>query len=525
MRVLLIQPPLSDFYHTSIRTYPLGIMYLAEAIKEDSHVCLLDLRTGFKPKETEDLFFKDLNNFYRKDIRSPFSLFSKYQYFGMDKNIIKKKIEDFKPHIVCISSLFSTYFEEALEIAKIVKSISKDIIVVSGGNHPTLFPEQVLLNKEIDFLIRGEGETPLRELIKTLKKGGNISNIEGLCLKNKDYHHISEINVEKQIDIIPARELIDPSGYKIGRRLYAFVISSRGCPKRCSFCGKPPYPFRKISLSTIEKDIDKCMSLGIGHLDFEDDMLTLDKPHFAGLLDVLKDKNLYITAMNGIYHETLTHPLLEKMLKAGFRRLNISLVDLSEEILSRQNRFLNNIDSLLKILDEMDFQTEIHFIIGLPGQEPAHVTNSIIFLMERRCLPAPSVFYLAPGSPIFESVKDNINFKAMRSSYMIEFNPLFDRKTTFTLLLISRFVNFLKFIIDKNSGIKYLSEIPYLLKDDEKLIFSLLFREKTFYAIKKDKNEIIKQPVNSELIRFFLDKARGSSIKGFKTKNIILFDL
>jgi anaerobic magnesium-protoporphyrin IX monomethyl ester cyclase len=83
---------------------------------------------------------------------------------------IKKIIIEKKPDIVVISCLFSTYFNEALEVAYIVKSIKSDTKIIVGGNHPTLFPEEVLKHFCIDFVIRGDGEEPFRLLVENLMK-------------------------------------------------------------------------------------------------------------------------------------------------------------------------------------------------------------------------------------------------------------------------------------------------------------------------------------------------------------------
>lgn len=525
MKVLLIQPPISDFYDTKIRTYPLGLLYLGGKVKDICNISLLDLRSGYRPKESWDPFFDDLKEFYKRDTSSPFSLFSKFYYFGMDKNLIKKKILEYSPDLVCISSLFSTYFYDALEIARLVKELNKNVPVVFGGNHPTHFPEEVLRYKEIDFVIRGEGETPLLNLIKALKGEREVKGIEGLCYKRDDELFISPINVEKDINILPERSLLDSSRYKIGKSPYVFMLTSRGCPKNCIFCGKPPYPFRKISIETIRRDLENCLNLGISHIDFEDDMLTLDKGHFEEVLKLFDNLNLSLTAMNGLYPENLTEGLLDKMYRAGFRRLNISMVDLSREVIKTQNRFSTNFRALLKSLESKDFLVEVHFIIGLPQQKPSDVMDTLIFLMERRCLPAPSIFYLAPGSEIFNIYRGILDFKALRSSYIIEFSENFNRKTTYTLLLLSRFINFVKAFIDKNPEIKSLSELKTIFEDRVEEIFCLLLKEKKFYSLNMTNKNLIEEPVEKDLIELFFKKAKNTFIKGFKTENTIIFDI
>ncbi|MCX7990911.1 MAG: B12-binding domain-containing radical SAM protein [Proteobacteria bacterium] len=526
MRVLLIQPPISDFYDTKIRTYPLGLLYLGSRIKDIAEVKLLDLRTGYKPKIIEDIFFSELKEFYRDNRLSPFTFFSRYYYFGIDKSLISKKIAEFKPDMVCISSLFSTYFYDVIDIAKEVKKINKDIIVVSGGNHPTIFPEKVLRYKEIDFVIRGEGETPLNQLIKAIRNKNGFDEIKGLCYKKDDKLILSPPNIEEDINILPERTLLDSSRYRIGKSKYAFMITTRGCPKRCNFCGRPDLPFRKIDLKIIEKDMENCHSSGVTHIDFEDDMLTFDKTNFKKVLEISADYNFTISAMNGIYPENLDKDILDKMYRAGFRRLNISLVDISEKVIKNQNRFKMNLTGLIKLLENSEFMTEVHFIIGLPSQKEEDVLDTLIFLMEHRCLPAPSIFYLAPGSKIYNDYqkKEEIDLRALRSSYMFEISGDFTRKKIYTFLLVSRFINFVKKNIDRNPHMNNLSELSDI-SEEYKYLLELLYKEKKFFFIDTHTNMLIEEPVEKDLIELFFKKSKNRFIKGFKSHKRIIFDL
>ncbi len=527
MKVLLIQPPISDFYDTKIRTYPLGLLYLGAKIKDIVDVTLLDLRTGFKPKIIREPFFEDLNEFYKDNKISPFSFFKSFYYFGIDKTKIKQKIKEIKPDIICISSLFSTYFYDLLDAVREIKKANKDILIVVGGNHPTIYTHDTLSYKEIDFVIRGEGETPLYNLVKSIKEGSSIKGIRGLSYREGDNVVISSVNVEETIDLVPYRDLLDSKRYKIGKKNYAFMITTRGCPKRCSFCGKPEAPFRKINIETIKSDLENCLSLGVEIIDFEDDMLTLDRDHFEDVLNIFYRKNLLLTAMNGIYAENLDEELLKKMYLAGFRRLNISLVDISKEILSSHNRFKANFTKLLAFLENSDFNTEIHFIIGLPKQRVEDVINTMLFLMEHRCLPAPSIFYLAPGSKIFNDYKeiDRFDIRAFRSSYMIEIDENFNRRNIYTLLLLVRFINLVKAYIDKNPYIKKLSDVLDLLDGMERQIFKHFLEEKFFYYFDRDSGFLTKEPVEKDLIELFFKKAKNRFIKGFKSLNKIVFDI
>ncbi len=536
MKVILVQPPIEDFYNTKIRTYPLQLLYLGTKIKDICDVSIVDLRTNFKSTIISKHPFPELHNFYREGIRTPFAMFNKYYRFGAGKELIKKIIIDNQPDMVAISSLFTTYSAEAREVAVIAKEISRDIITVIGGTHPTIFPDFELNNHDIDYVIRGEGETPLFSLIQHLKKGmiDEIDKIPGICFRGRgDVNHISEINIENNIDLIPCRSLIESGNYRIGRKSYTFFMTSRGCPFHCAFCGKPPVPYRRRSLASIESEIEDCLNLKIQAIDFEDDMLTYDTNFFNNILDVLKGKDMVMSAMNGIYAETLNKETLHKMYDAGFRRLNFSLVDISRTVTRTQRRHLpGNFLQLLPFLENSFFLIEIHFIIGLPEQRPEDVMETLIFLMSKRLLPGPSIFYPAPGSPLFSKKLNNDSakqFKYMRSSSMTEINPLFPRDVIYTLIKLTRFINFVKHCLDNNPSLERLSDIPALLVNEneqfDRHIITTLLQKKRFECFDLKEETFIEEAQNLNVIEEFFKKAGNSTIRGFKTMNSLVIDL
>lgn len=536
MKVLLIQPPVEDFYHTKIRTYPLQLVYLATKIKDICDVSVIDFRTNIKSKAIQEQPFPGLKDYYRTGFRTPFSMFNKYYRFGVGSEEIKKAISDNKPDVVAISSLFTAYAAEAQEIAGLAKEVSRTIVTVMGGTHPTVFPEIVLNNPDVDYIVRGEGETPLFRLIQLLESGrkGGIDEIPGVCfIKEDNIGHISDIYVEDDIDLIPDRRFLRPENYRIGKKNYTFFLTSRGCPFNCSFCGKPPVPYRGRSLVSIEKEIEECINLNIQAIDFEDDMLTYDKKFFNSVLDMLKGKGVTLSAMNGIYAETLNEETLDKMYDAGFRRLNFSLVDISSAVIRKQKRHLPaKFLQLLPYLESSPFLVEIHFIIGLPEQTPEDVIETLIFLMGKRLLPGPSIFYLAPGSPMFDK---NFNgnseeqLKSMRSSSMTEMNPLFPRDVIYTFMKLTRFINFVKHCLDKEPSLEKLSDLPALFsnekEDTDRQIFATLLHEKRLIHYDIGERRFTDEPQEKELISEFFRKADNTVIRGFKTMNSIVVDV
>lgn len=535
MHVLLVQPPIEDFYGTGIRTYPLALLYLATKIRDICDVSVLDLRTNKTHRILKGNPFPDLQNYYREDMYTPLSFFSTYYRFGYIREKIKGIITSRKPDLVGISSLFTTYADEAIEVARICKEVDNSIITVAGGTHPTIFPEHILKSPYVDYVIRGEGETPLFELINSLKtdRDKGISYIQGVCSKEGGRLFLSDIHIEPDINLIPDRKFLDPSKYRISRKNYTFFLTSRGCPFHCAFCGKPPVPYRRRSLASIEQELSECMDFNIQSIDFEDDMLTLDPTYFNETLSLFKGKGLTLSAMNGIYSETLNTGILDNMFEAGFRRLNFSLVDINQHVIREEHRFYStNFLHLVPYLESSPFLVETHFIIGLPDQKPENIIDMLIFLMGKRLLPGPSIFYMAPNTPLFDNFFGNDwekHIKSLRSSFMLPVNPLFQRDITYTLIKLVRFINLIKHLLDKDGALKRLSDLPGLLSGkkeslDKHILTELIQNKRLIYYDLRGRTYTDEKQDNA-LIDLFFKKAKEGIIKGYKTANSLVCDV
>ncbi len=535
MKALLVQPPIEDFYDTSIRTYPLGLLYLATAIRHIADVTILDARTAKKPHPVRHYAFPELEEFYRDNRYTPFSFFSRYSRFGLSESAIRDAIRRERPDLVGIASMCSAYEQQAVEVARIAKEVNPDTVTVMGGIHATLFPARLLSCPEIDYCVRGEGETPLFKLISSLSgRHKSPEEIEGLCFKKTAGFHIANTHVETSIDALPHRRLLDGERYRINKRRYTFFLTSRGCPFSCAFCGKPHVPYRRRRLAAIEEEMAECGRLGIEAIDFEDDMLNLDKEFFTRMLRLLVGRGFTLSAMNGIYPATMDIPTLHLMSDAGFKRLNFSLVDIFDPVIQAQKRrshgeFLR----LLPYLEASPFLTEVHFIIGLPGQTPENVIETLLFLMEKRLLLGPSVFYPAPGSRLYEERRPgegDIDPIFMRSSVMLPVNPLFPRPVTYTLVKLVRFINYVKGLADRRTGIERLSDLADgngTGGDDkrEKSIVRHLLENKEFIAYDTKRQGFVREPHDPELVRLFFRRAKGMRVKSYRTGESVLIDV
>ncbi|MFX1410617.1 MAG: B12-binding domain-containing radical SAM protein [Promethearchaeota archaeon] len=151
---------------------------------------------------------------------------------------LKDKIKEFNPDIVGISVLVCSSIKTCNDIAKMVKKLNKESIVVFGGRQPSMMPEKALELEEVDIIVRGEGELTFRELI--IK--GSPENVKGISYKsNGNIIHNPERELMKNLNDLrcPARNLIGKNKYTLLGMKIDTIQTSRGCPHRCRFCTTP----------------------------------------------------------------------------------------------------------------------------------------------------------------------------------------------------------------------------------------------------------------------------------------------
>ena len=146
LKLLLIQPPIRDFYDTDVRLQPIGLSYLKAAVRKHFPISTSDQRLslGLRPRTVaipEELQY--LAEYYSIADNSPFSTFHHYYHFGRSFDEIENELAEMRPDVVGISCLFTPYYREALEVAARVKK-HLNVLVVMGGSHVSAVPESVL---------------------------------------------------------------------------------------------------------------------------------------------------------------------------------------------------------------------------------------------------------------------------------------------------------------------------------------------------------------------------------------------
>jgi anaerobic magnesium-protoporphyrin IX monomethyl ester cyclase len=555
MKILLIQPPIQDFYQTSIRTQPIGLVYLAASLQKHGHeVEILDCQTEKKrsiPIPPELSYLKDL---YPFNDRSPFKLYSGYYHFGMGWDEIRRRIEDSKADVFGISSNFTPYHGEALEIARIIKEWDRRKIVVMGGAHVSCDPDGVLKNPLVDYVILGEGEIRFPLLLEQIEKGkiGKIEEIDGIGYRVDREIRISLLkNFVKDLDSLPypARELLDLDRYQMMKKRSTMIITSRGCPHGCAYCSTHLImgaSFRTRSPESILREMIDCRNrYGMQIFDIEDDNFTFDQERakrlMALIIETFGEQVLELTAMNGISFASLDGELLRLMKRAGFHTVNLSFVSTDPSTKKRMGRPVaeTDFDDILEKAEKVSLNVIAYAILGMPGQTIEEMVDTLIYLMGKRVLIGPSVYYPTPGTPLFERCKEDGVLPSHPSQWRSSALPIetkeFNCLDIVTLLRLARTINFMKRKIDKgelNEGItwKELSQIMKAKAENYSYtpcsmrhalcdkghdvacieLLLLLFRERSFFGIRKDfgkRTSFFKEKSSKKVLDYFFEKA------------------
>ena len=573
MKILLIQPPVQDFYQTSIRTQPIGLAYLAASLKSHGlEVEILDCQTGQKRSIPLPPELSYLRGFYPFNDRSPFKLYAGFHHFGMDWGEIGRRIEESKADVFGISCSFTPYYGEALTIARMIKKQDQRRIVVMGGAHVSCDPQGILRSPFVDYVVLGEGERRFPRLLTRIKRKGS----EGLReMDGVGYRLNGEIQVNplrrfiRDLDTLPypARELLDLDRYQIEKRRSTMIITSRGCPHGCTYCSARLVmgtTFRSRAPEAIVEEMVECWKrFDIRAFDIEDDNFTYDQGRAKRMMKMVirtfGEGTLALTAMNGISFAALDGELLQLMKRAGFKTINLSFVTTNLFTKKRMKRPGGPMDfgQVLGEAEQAGLHVVAYAIFGITGQTIPEMVDSLIYLMGRRVLIGPSIYYPTPGTPLFERCREEGILPLQPSQWRSSAFPVetkeFSRIDLMTLFRLTRTINFVKGKIDQGELMEGMTwkRLNQILKEKVKIqaeaklrddndverdtlcpvprarfnnggpawtdLLLMLFEERAFFSLRKGPGggySVTKEASSKRVLDYFFEKGLEVPIQG-----------
>jgi radical SAM superfamily enzyme YgiQ (UPF0313 family) len=328
---------------------------------------------------------------------------------------VERELRSFNPDVVGITSVTPSIYE-AYKVAETAKKVREDCKVVFGGPHATFMPRQTMDEcKYIDIIVRGEGEETTRELIENIEKGVSLNGVKGITFREKN----EIIDTEprpfiKNIDDIPfpSRDLLPMHLYKFNGVKYTTMLTSRGCPFKCSFCSSSRLfggIWRGRSPESVLEEMKTVYEeYGIRNIEFIDDTFTLNEERAEKICDEIVKQGWDISWGASSRVDTLSKKLVEKMKKAGCWIIFLGIESGSQKILDAIGKriTLEQVKKAVKILKDAGIQVLGSFIIGFLQDTKETVKETIKFAKSLNLNYAEfSILTPYPGTPIFDYAK------------------------------------------------------------------------------------------------------------------------
>ena len=414
MRVCLINPPrIQPKAWGKPNVFPpIGLAYIAAVLEKAHEVCIIDAPTeGWRNLQDAD--------------RATYRV-------GLSNTEIADKVKRWSPDVVVIEIPFSGWSKSAFEVASAVKGINKDIISVLEGQHPSARPEDCLANPNVDFVVMGEPENTIFELIGAVGKGTlNLKKIMGIgFVKNGVPVFTSPRPLLEDLDSLPfpARHLLPMAEYYAAvkenplrgeiNKPWTIMITSRGCPYNCVFCTHHIVWGRKWRGRSPENVVDELQHViktyHVKQIDFLDDNMTLDRKRMENICDLIVKRGLSIEwfTPNGVRADTLDEKLLRKMKESGCKKIRVAPESGVQRVVDqviKKNLDLRSVERAVVLCKKVGIKVGCFFVIGLIGETKEEIEETIKFAYKLRQLGADSfIFSIATpvyGTRLYEQAK------------------------------------------------------------------------------------------------------------------------
>ncbi|MCX8036462.1 MAG: B12-binding domain-containing radical SAM protein [Candidatus Sumerlaeia bacterium] len=334
---------------------PLGLLYLAAGAERRSHtVEVLDANLeGLSPEQTAE------------------------------------RIAQSRPDVVGITTTTFSLVDVLLA-ARAVKRASPASRIVLGGPHTALYPDETMTFPEVDFLILGEGDLVFPQLLEALAADSTdlsaVPNLvwrdNGRVRKNPVAPFISDLDSLP----FPARHLVPFERYRsyVTREArLATMMSSRGCPYKCTFCNHQHMGggFRPRSPQSVVAEMEECARMGFREIMFYDDTFTIQRKRVLDICDLVIARRLPVKWDIRARVNTLDEEVLDRLVEAGCVRLRIGVESGTPEILKILNKGirLEDVARVFALARQRGMTTFAYFMIGNPTETREQIERTVEF--------------------------------------------------------------------------------------------------------------------------------------------------
>lgn len=356
-----------------------------------------------------------------------------------------EKITKTEPSVVGISCV-TPVVPIVHTIARRIKEKDEGIKIVLGGPHPSCLTEEVLADKNIDLVVRGEGEFSLLKVIQGEFNQENLSQIKGISWrKNGQIVHNSDGEFIEELDSLPfpAHRLLPMHLYKAPPQWSiaspAFEVNaSRGCPYLCGFCAVGLG--RKMRLRSANNICDEIELLvrdyGCRQVVFVDSTFPISTRHADEICDEIIRRNLNkkIVWFTSTRVDIVTLDMLKKMYQAGCRLLTFGIESGNQRLLDniKKGFTLKQIEKAVSVAKQAKIGITASYIFGLPGETYQTGLETIKFAKELDTLYAQfNLLVPYPGTDVYNYMLSRGNLNSQDWSRYISITSMTDVEPPF----------------------------------------------------------------------------------------------
>ncbi len=378
MRVMLLSLP--GIIENDGNLFPLGIGYLSGCLK---------------PSHTVEAFhYNSIQKAWRE---------------------IDSKVKAFKPQIIGLTC--STFNRgNVKKMIRHLKNLDHNIIVVVGGVHASFCNDQVLTHYGADVVVIGEGERVFPELCGVLENNGSLATIKGIAFKENG--EIILTPPSPPIDNLDELPMPDYSYARsfIQQSQMGFIITSRGCPVRCTFCSTSSYWGQKVRMSSVSRVVDEMEMLisqyQVKKIFFHDDSFNLGTERVKAICKEIIARKIKIEWACSCRVIPASEEMIAHMVEAGCRHICWGIESGSEEMLKKINKKITRTQIYqayeLSKAHSSIMSTGAFTMVGNPGESAKTVQDTIDFLhsLPITDLPSTSILYVLPGTLLYERLRN-----------------------------------------------------------------------------------------------------------------------
>lgn len=338
--------------------------------------------------------------------------------------------------------------QSCAQLAAMVKASDRNIYVILGGVHATLYHRDILEHfPQFDIIIRGEGEVPLAETLSRLDHLD--TTIKGITFRK---NASLEVNSE-QLSPLDCNKLPNLSYHLLGEaaiKNFEFtnkwwpLHSGRGCCFNCTFCASGrfwEYCYRVKDPKCLVEEIIYCQRhYQARRFSFDDLVFSVNRKRIHDLCEELRHRQLKIEWCCDTRVDCVDKQLLKTMWEAGCRRILYGVESFSDKILKLMNKNYTGTRALemVNFSKDLGMQTKCHVIFGFPGETETTLKETLdhIHRLRTGIFCNPIIFHMYTGTDIYDMAKKQglVKDKWWLSGYSIDdfthryYSPRFLRK-------------------------------------------------------------------------------------------------